>query len=87
MEKNKLFGFTGKDVITGFVGVIIGKCSYISGCDQLLLTPRVGADNTSKDAVWFDSSRIEVVQEEELITLPSDKVQASPGPDRSAPIK
>ena len=86
MNSKELFGLTGRDVITGFVGVIIGKSSYISGCDQLLLTPRVGTDNTSKYAVWFDSSRVEVIEEEKVI-LPPDRVQASPGPDKSAPLK
>lgn len=80
------FGKTGKDVITGFVGVITGACSYISGCDQLLLSPLVDEKGGHRDGQWFDSSRVEI-QDVETIVLSKEKVAAAPGPDKAAPIR
>ncbi|OGQ60750.1 MAG: hypothetical protein A3J24_06495 [Deltaproteobacteria bacterium RIFCSPLOWO2_02_FULL_53_8] len=54
-------GVKGKDKITGFEGIITGRASYIYGCDQYLLVPRMGNDNKLTDAHWFDEGRIEVV--------------------------
>ena len=34
-------GIKAKDSITGFQGVITGKVSYLTGCDQYLLAPEV----------------------------------------------
>lgn len=80
------FGKTGKDMITGFVGVITGACSYISGCDQLLLSPKVDDTGAARDGKWFDTSRIEI-QGVEAIVLPKEKVAAAPGPDKAAPVR
>ena len=33
------------DSITGFKGVCTGRIEYISGCNQLLLTPKVALDD------------------------------------------
>jgi len=79
------FGFTGKDVVTGFTGIITGSCSYISGCDQYLLTPQVGVDGVYKEGQWFDTSRIDIDKAKAPIALDNDKVLANPGPDKAAP--
>lgn len=82
----QMFGHTGKDIITGFQGVITGACSYISGCDQVLLAPKC-AEGKAQEAVWFDASRIEILQGEDVVVLPKDKVAAAPGPDKPAPVR
>lgn len=79
------FGFTGKDVVTGFTGVITGSCSYISGCDQYLLTPTVKEDGAYKEGQWFDTSRIVIDKNISPVRLDNDKVLANPGPDKAAP--
>lgn len=57
-------GKTFTDTITGFKGVATGRIEYISGCNQLLITPKVGADGTLKDGAWFDEQRcVEEAQE------------------------
>ncbi len=48
------------DSITGFKGVCTGRIEYISGCNQLLLTPKVGEDGVLKDGAWFDEQRCQV---------------------------
>ena len=90
MKMNDLkenFGFTGKDIITGFTGVITGATSYISGCDQLLLAPRADEKGNVKDGQWYDSSRVQIMPEHPRVELPQDKVEEAPGPDKSAPIR
>jgi hypothetical protein len=32
-------GRLGRDKITGFQGILIGKCTYLTGCDQYGLAP------------------------------------------------
>ena len=78
-------GFTAKDVVTGFTGIITGSCSYISGCDQYLLTPQVNEDGAYKDGQWFDTSRVVIDKNIAPVRLDNDKVISSPGSDKSAP--
>ena len=54
------FGTSAKDVITGFAGIVTGICQYISGCDQVLLTPKA-SDGKKRSGEWFDVDRIEVL--------------------------
>lgn len=81
------FGLTGKDIITGFTGVITGACSYISGCDQLLLSPRANEKGEVKEGQWYDSSRVEIMTEYPRVNLPKSKVEEAPGPDKAAPVR
>lgn len=82
MEDIKL-GLTAKDKITGFTGVITGHCEYISGCDQMLLTPKVKEDGTAQDGRWFDKQRI-VILEVAQVKLNNTE---TPGCDMCAPTK
>lgn len=86
-DLKQMFGCTGKDVITGFQGVITGACAYISGCDQVLLAPKCDKDGKMDEGKWFDTSRIEILLGVERIELPKDKVEAAPGPDKPAPVR
>lgn len=56
---NDLLGKSGKDVVTGFEGTIVGIVNYLTGCNQLLLQPQaVGGDY--KDGKWFDDGRVTI---------------------------
>jgi len=55
-----LLGRRGRDVVTGFSGTITGEVQYITGCNQLLLTPLVGDDGRPIDPQWFDEQRVEL---------------------------
>jgi hypothetical protein len=50
-----------RDRITGFTGVVTGRVEYITGCNQLLIAPAVGADGSHKESVWIDEQRVFVV--------------------------
>lgn len=78
------FGATARDIITGFRGVVVGKTQYISGCDQVLLSPRVAEGSNKCDPCWFDAQRIEVDPAVERVVLDNS---ATPGADLPAPIR
>ena len=71
-------GNTAKDVITGFQGVVIVKCQYLTGCSQSLLVPRANQDGEVK-TMWVDDDRLEAV-DTPTIVLPT---KTSNGPDRA----
>jgi hypothetical protein len=52
-----------KDLISGFKGIIIGRCDYLTGCRQYLLKPKKLDKATGKpiDGYWFDEDRLNLV--------------------------
>ena len=52
----------GRDAITGFEGIVVGVCRYLTGCDTVLLVPTVdGSVKGGEDGGrWFDVDRVEV---------------------------
>ena len=79
MQQTKL-GVTVKDKITGLEGVVTGRVEYITGCNQVLMQPKLKADGDFVESRWMDEDRIDVV-DEKPITL---KI-TSPGSDKPAP--
>lgn len=75
-------GRTYKDKITGFSGVAVGYCRYITGCNQVLLSPPLKEDGTYRDGHWVDEQRLDDVGAPK-IELDNGK---TPGFDRPAPI-
>lgn len=76
------FGLTYQDKITGFKGVATGECGYISGCNQVLLAPKVEKDGTFKKSTWFDVQRVEKIKSKKIVLGNKD-----PGFDVEAPTK
>lgn len=52
-------GDTVADSITGYSGVVTGRCEYITGCSQILVQPAV-KDGAWQDAKWLDVDRLTV---------------------------
>ena len=77
-------GSTVKDRITGFEGVVTGVCNYLTGCAQALVAPKIGADGSHKDSVWFDVQRLDRNVEVPRVVLDNG---ATPVCDRPAPIR
>lgn len=74
-------GAAYRDVITGFAGVATGHTTYISGCSQVLLQPKVDKDGKLVDGHWFDEQRLE-----RLSWVPVELDNgATPGFDTPAP--
>ena len=80
-------GLYVQDLITGFEGVITGRCEYITGCNQYLLAPKIKVGESMAGGQWFDEQRIKIVDGKEKIVLDPIKNQETPGCDISAPIK
>jgi hypothetical protein len=78
-------GQIARDKVTGFEGRVTGHASYITGCDQFLVQPKVDEKGNLKDGRWFDEHRLEVVDEQVLALTPS--VPDRHGADLPAPVK
>ena len=73
-----------RDKITGFEGTLIGRATYIFGCDQCCVAPQV-KEGAFQESRWFDDGRLDVISEGiNAKTVTSDKPG---GPDRGAPTK
>ena len=72
------------DVVTGFGGFVIGRCDYITGCNQYLLQPRVDAADKYVDSRWVDEARLKQTSEYKL-ELPNQS--SNRGADKPAPKK
>ena len=75
-------GQEAKDKITGFKGIVLGKCEYITGCNQYLIQPKVKKDGEHVSGHWIDEDRLEATKAKPI----SIKNQIN-GPDLPAPIK
>lgn len=62
-------GSTGKDVVTDFVGVIMGRVTYLTGCAQYLLSPKVDSTGKRIASEWFDEDRITLVTDVPIVKI------------------
>lgn len=77
-----MLGLTVEDRTTGFKGIVTGRVEYLTGCNQCLVVPKMGAKETKKpDGEWFDEQRLVIVGNRR-VTLDNSKAT---GPDREAP--
>ena len=53
-------GKKGRDKITGFEGILVGRSQYLFGCDQYCIAPPA-KDGKILESCWFDEGRIEIV--------------------------
>lgn len=84
VNKNQpvVMGCKGRDIITGFVGIVAGECYYLTGCRQFLLSPSCDKNGEIKAGQWFDDKRIENVG------LGVDiKATQTGGPQTDAPVR
>jgi len=78
---NVKMGWTVKDTITGFKGVLTGIATYLSGCSQGLVVPPLSDDGKMVDSHWFDIQRLVRVGED-IVELDNE---VTPGCDKQAP--
>lgn len=67
--------------ITGFTGVVTGIVTYITGCSQCLVQPRMKEDGSIPESIWIDIQRLDVVSDD-IIKLNNS---VTPGCDKQAP--
>lgn len=77
-------GKKGRDKVTGFTGIIVGKIIYLFGCMQYGISPEA-KDGKVLDTSWFDEGRVEIIGEG--LTAKELKSESGNGPDinRDAP--
>jgi hypothetical protein len=71
-----------QDSITGFAGLVTGRCEYITGCNQVLIQPPIKKEGDFQEPRWMDEDRLKILDSNKL-TLPV----TAPGPDKPAPIR
>jgi hypothetical protein len=54
-------GMKVKDRITGFVGIVTGRTTYITGCDRIIVQPPIRKDGKVPDSRYVDEPMVEVV--------------------------
>lgn len=77
---SELLGHEVTDRVSGFTGVVTGYVQYISGCNQVLVIPKVGKDAAFKGGEWFDVQRVKKVAGSKAIVLDNTK---TPGADKA----
>jgi len=85
MAKFEVLGIEVKDRITGFVGIITGVASYITGCDQYLVQPE-GDGKKYPDGQWIDVGRLQATSRGNVIQM-DEVIEEENGSDIPAPIK
>jgi len=80
MEK---LGLTAKDILNGRSGVITGFATYITGCNQVLITPK-SKSGEPVESFWTDEQRVKVDRKIKRVELENG---GSPGFDKPAPIR
>jgi hypothetical protein len=73
-------GAFASDRIVNFSGVVTGRATYITGCDQYLVAPKDGG----KEPKRIDEQRLVVDEAVELIEIDNSNGN---GADAAAPVK
>ena len=81
-ELDEHLGNTYKDKISDFQGPATGVCRYLTGCDQVLLSGKVGNDGHVK-TIWLDVQRLQKVDAERIVLDNGE----TPGFDVAPPVR
>ncbi len=76
-------GCRARDTITGFTGIVTGMAQYITGCDQVLLKPKVDEKGADVNGCWYDDGRLEYV--DKGVKLKDVQGDKPGGPQSDAP--
>ncbi|MBB6236509.1 hypothetical protein HDC90_001121 [Pedobacter sp. AK013] len=84
MEKDPRLGRYATDQITDYQGTVVGVASYLTGCTQIGLAVKVGADGKIPPTEWFDEGRLTFRDE---IAIKAEDVTGAEngGPNRDCP--
>lgn len=74
-------GMKAKDIVTGIVGLIIGKSSWVTGCDTYGIKQPAKKDGTQIDIQWVDEARVEILDSESIF----DKTKKRPNRNIGGP--
>ena len=84
LKDQTVLGLTLTDRITGFTGVATGYVIYITGCNQVLLAPKVKGDGSFAEPHWFDEQRLTLTPNGKAVLIDNGDTRGS---DKVAPAK
>lgn len=73
-----------RDIVTGFSGIVAGRCEYLTGCNQALIQPRGLEGGKMIDSVWIDEQKLVPIEDGSIESITLDN-GVSPGRDAPAP--
>jgi len=77
-------GKIGQDKVTKFVGTIVAKVSYLTGCDQYGLSPTVSETTGElRPHQYFDVGRVDIISDG--VTTNEVQTKVKGGPNRDMP--
>ena len=74
-----------KDKISGMQGIATGRCHYLTGCTQFLVTPQETKDHKNVSSSWFDETRLFIVEVEAIAAETVSDEERPAGPQQDAP--
>ena len=81
---NQIIGKKVKDDLTGFEGTATAYCQYITGCNQVLVTPKGTDSSKHTESFWIDEQRLTVDKMVPKFTVDNG---VNPGSMEPAPTK
>ena len=81
-SKDVVLGTVARDIITGFEGVIVGKTTWLNGCDRIGLQPRKLKDGKLIGVEWFDVEQVKFISKGPVLTEPIPTGGPKPDPVR-----
>lgn len=73
-------GIKAKDVVTEMEGIIVGRTSWLTGCDTYGLQPQgLNKDGQPYEAKWFDENRLLPLSTEPAVLVPAVQAETSVG--------
>ena len=67
------FGDVLKNKVTGFEGIFTGFSTYMTGCAQLFLTPKLKKNGEYPEGTWIDIDRLEAVTKDTSGIVPNPR--------------
>jgi len=83
MFKHEL-GKRAKDKVTGFAGILMARCQFLTGCNRYSIQPTELKDGKPIDSIYFDEAQIEIVDDG---ILPKEVQSEKKGACSPDPIK
>jgi len=76
-------GQKARDKISGFEGIAVARCEWISGCTRVTLQPRVDKDGKLQEMQTFDEPGLEIIEDTPAINPTPNRGGPRPAPTRA----
>ena len=84
MQKHRFdLGQRVRSIVTGFAGIVISRCEYLTGCVQYGVKPPVDKDSNDVAVLYHDEGELEFVDSGIAAKPKPVETQAAPTPPRA----